>query len=133
MRTGEETNSDPPGIDSTENTELQLNHISCESTDSESDTGNTISVNLVEVENDYEIDMNEEPIYSHIYENQLEFLSDYYTRSRKNIKPTGQKVNKVTNSHEPEEKQAICSYTNHIYQNVPKELPREKIWTIHFS
>ena len=46
---------------------------------------------MIEVENDYEIVMNEEPIHSHIYENQLEFLSDYYTRSRKNIKPTEQK------------------------------------------
>ena len=36
----------------TESTELQLNHINCESTDSESDTNNTISVNMITAEND---------------------------------------------------------------------------------
>ena len=44
----------PPGIDKTESTELQLNHINCESTDSESDTDNAISINMTTVENDYE-------------------------------------------------------------------------------
>ena len=62
----------------------------------------------------------------------MEFLSDYYTRPRKNNKPTEQKVNKVTIPHEPEKEQVSCSHTNHIYQNVPKEPPREKIWTIPF-
>ena len=50
----EETTSDPPGIDNTESTEPKLNHINCESTDSESDTNNTISVNMITLENDYE-------------------------------------------------------------------------------
>ena len=54
VQTTEETNSDPPGIDNTETTELQLNHINCESTDTESDTENTILVNMIEVENYYE-------------------------------------------------------------------------------
>ena len=49
-----ETTSDPPSIDNTESTELKLNHNNCESTDSESDTNNTISVNMLTVENDYE-------------------------------------------------------------------------------
>ena len=38
----------------TESTELQFNHINCVSTDSESDTNKTISVNTITVENDYE-------------------------------------------------------------------------------
>ena len=38
----EETQPVSPGIDDNESTELQLNHINCESTDSESDTENTI-------------------------------------------------------------------------------------------
>ena len=43
-----------PGIDNTESTELQINHINCESTDSESETDNAISINMIHVENDYE-------------------------------------------------------------------------------
>ena len=33
---------------------MQLNHINCEFTDCESDTVNAISINLINVENDYE-------------------------------------------------------------------------------
>ena len=80
VQTTEETNSDPPGIDSPENTELQSNHINCETTDSENDTDNTISVNMIEVGNDYEPLIYEQPFQSHIYENQLELLQNYYNR-----------------------------------------------------
>ena len=52
VQTTEETNSNPPGIENTETTQLQLNHINCESTDSDSDTENTLLVNMIEVEND---------------------------------------------------------------------------------
>ena len=40
VQTNEETTSDPPGIDDTESHEIQLNHIHCESSDTESDTEN---------------------------------------------------------------------------------------------
>ena len=76
VQTTEETSSDPPGIDNTESTELQLNHINCESTDSESDTNNTSSVNMITVENDYEPIIYEQPFSSHINENQSELLQD---------------------------------------------------------
>ena len=66
VQTTEETISDPPGIDSTKNTELQLNHINCESTDSESDTENTISTNMIKLENDYETVIYEQPLI-HIF------------------------------------------------------------------
>ena len=52
MQTNGETTSDPPDIDDTVSNELQLNHINCESSDTESDTENTISVNMITVEND---------------------------------------------------------------------------------
>ena len=52
MQTNEETTSGPPGIDDTESNELQLNHINCESTDTESNTDNTLSKSLITVEND---------------------------------------------------------------------------------
>ena len=66
MQTNEETTSDPPDIDNTENKELQLNHINCESTDTESDTDKTISVNMITVENYYEVMIHEQPFSSHI-------------------------------------------------------------------
>ena len=53
MQTTGETNSESPGIENTETTELHLNQINCESTDSESDIENTLLVNVIEVENDY--------------------------------------------------------------------------------
>ena len=129
VQTTEETTSDPPGIDNTESTELQLNHINCESTDSESDTNNTISVNMITVENDYEPIIYEQPFSSHIYENQSELLQDYYTRPIRNDVSIEQNVNQI-NTVVNNEKQ--CSITNHIDQNIQKEQPREKIWTIPF-
>ena len=67
VQTTEETISDPPGIDNTESTELQLNHINCESTDRESDTENTVSVNTINVQDDYETLRHEQPFHSHVY------------------------------------------------------------------
>ena len=67
MQTNEETTSDPPGIDDTGSNELQLNHINCEASDTESDTDNTISVNMITVENDYEPIIYEQLFTSHIY------------------------------------------------------------------
>ena len=58
-----------PSYFNTENKELQLNHINCESTDTESDIDNTISVNMITVKNDYEPIIYEQPFSSHIYEN----------------------------------------------------------------
>ena len=60
----------------------------------------------------------------------MELLLDYYTRSRSNNIPIKQEANEATTLHEPEKEQLPCSSTYHIYQNVPKEPPRKKIWTI---
>ena len=128
----EETNSDPPGIDDTESTEIQLNHINCESTDSESDTNNTISVNMITAENDYEPIIYEQPFTSHIHENQLEFLHNYYTTPNSNNVPIEQEVNRINTVIKPQKDEVQSSNTNHIYQNIQKEQPREKIWTIPF-
>ena len=67
--------------------ELQLNHINCESTDSESDTENTLLVNMIKVENIYETVTYEQPFHSHIYGNHFELLLDYHTRPRSNNIP----------------------------------------------
>ena len=113
-------------------TELQLNHINCESTDSETDTENTISVNMIEVGNDYETITYEQLFHSRVYENQLELLLNDHTRPRSNNIPIEQIVNEVSTLHEPEKEEVPCSSTNPIYQNIPKETPKEKIWTIFF-
>ena len=132
VQTNEETTSDPPGINKTENNELQLNHINCESTDTESDTDNTISVNMITVENDYEPIIYEQPFSSHIYEKQLEF-HNYYTTPINNNRRTTQEVNKINTVIKPEKKDEVqCSNTKHIYQNIQKEQPREKFWTLPF-
>ena len=54
IQSTEETQSDPPGIDNTESSKLQLNHINCESTDDESETENTLSIIMLLIENEYE-------------------------------------------------------------------------------
>ena len=78
VQSNPETTSDPPGIDDTVTDTLQLNQINCESSDSESDAENTLSINMIKVENDYEPVIYEEPFSSHIYENQSELLHNYY-------------------------------------------------------
>ena len=132
VQTTDETNSDPPGIENTETTELQLNHINFESTDSDSDIENTLLVNMKEVENDYESVTYEQSFHSQIYENHLELLLNYHTRLKINNIPIEQIVNEVTTSQQPEKEQTPCSSTNHIYQNTPKEPIKENIWTISF-
>ena len=132
VQTNEETTSDPPGIDDTGSNELQLNHINCESSDTESDTDNTISVNLITVENDYELIIYEQPFTSHIYENQLELLHNYHIGPIDNTQTT-QEVNGINTVIKPDKKdETQCSNTKQIHQNIQKEQPREKIWTIPF-
>ena len=94
MQTNEETTSDSPGIDDTESHEIQLNDIHCESSDTESDTENTISVNMKTVENDYEPIIYEQPFTSHLNENQLELLHNYYNGPIDNTQTT-QEVTKL--------------------------------------
>ena len=132
MQTNGETTSDSPGIDDTGSNELQLYHINCESSDTESDTDNTISVKMITVENDNEPIIYEQPFTSHIYDNQLELLHNYYIGSIDNTQTT-QEVNKINTVIKPDKKdETQCSNTTHIYQNIQKRQPREKIWTIPF-
>ena len=126
----EETTSDPPGVDNTESTELQLNHINCDSTDRESDTNSTISVNMISVENDYKPIVYEKPFSSQNYQNQSELLQDYYTRPIRNDVPVEQIVNEV-NAVVNNEKQR--SSTNQIYQKDKKNSQRKKFGQSYFS
>ena len=132
VQSNPETTSDPPGIDDTVTDTLQLNQINCESSDSESDAENTLSINMIKVENDYEPVIYEEPFSSHIYENQSELLHNYYIEPVHST-PTTQKTNEINTTNQPNEKEKTkCLNTNHIYQNIQKEQPKEKIWTIAF-
>ena len=67
-----------------------------------------------------------------LYEKHTYLLLNYYTRSRNKNKTIEQIKEKETTLIEPVEKPLPCSNTNHIIQNVQKEPPREKIWTIPF-
>ena len=132
VQSNEETTSDSPGIDDTGSNELQLNQINYGSSDTESDKENTISVNMITVENDYEPITYEQHFTSHIYENQLELLHNYYLEPIDTTQTT-QEVNEINTVIKPNEKDKTkCSNTNNIYQNIQKEQPREKIWTIPF-
>ena len=84
---------------------------------------------MITVENDYEPIIYEQPFSSHIYENQSELLQDYYTRPIRNDVSIEQNVNEKTTVVNIEKQR---SRTNHIYQNLQKEQPSEKIWTIPF-
>ena len=87
---------------------------------------------MIKVENDYEPVIYEEPFSSHIYENQSELLHNYYIEPVHST-PTTQKTNEINTTNQPNKKEKTkCLNTNHIYQNIQKEQPKEKIWTIPF-
>ena len=87
---------------------------------------------MIKVENDYEPVIYEQIFHSHIYENQLKLLHNCSTRTISNNIPAVQEVNKINTLIKPEKEQKQCLNTNHIYQNIQKESPQEKFWTIPF-
>ena len=115
MQSTEDFHSDPPAIDNTQNSELQLNHIICESTDDESETENTLSINMLQVESEYET-----PVESNYYQNNN---NNHFQIS----------VNTTTDYTEKELKGS--SNTNNIYTNITNkvQLPTEKFGQIHYS
>ena len=63
----------------------------------------------------------------------MELLHNYYIGPINNNTQTTQEVNEINTVIKPDKKdETQCSNTNHIYQNIQKEQPREKIWTIPF-
>ena len=68
---------------------------------------------MIKVENDYEPIINEQPIYSHIYQNHDQFLLSNYTRPISNNKRK-EKIEKIVEEI-TEEKPTECSSTNNIY------------------
>ena len=53
---------------------------------------------MITVENDYEAIIYEQPFYSHIYENQLELLHNYYTTPINNNTQPIQEVNEINSN-----------------------------------
>ena len=87
---------------------------------------------MIAIENDYEPIIYEQPFSSHIYEKQLELLHNYYIEPIHSTQ-TAQETNEVnTTNQSNENNKTKCLNTNHIYQNIQKEQPKEKIWTIPF-
>ena len=87
---------------------------------------------MIAVENDYEPIIYEQPFSSHIYENQLELLHNYYIEPIHSTQ-TAQETNEINTTNQSNENDKTkCLNTNHIYQNIQKEQPKEKIWTIPF-
>ena len=88
---------------------------------------------MITIENDYEPIVYEQPFPSHIYENQLELLHNYYIGPIDTIQTT-QEVNEINTVIKPDEKdETQCSNTKHIYQNIQKEKPEKKIGQFYFS
>ena len=87
---------------------------------------------MISVENDYKSITYEQPFSSQIYKNQLELLDNYYLGPINNNTQTTQEVNKINTVIQPDKDNVQSSITNHIYQNIQKEQPREKVWTIVF-
>ena len=85
---------------------------------------------MITVENVCEPIIYAQPFHSHFYENQVELLHDYYTRPIGNNEHEIQEVNKINTVMKPEKDEVQRSNTNNIYQNIQKEQPKEKIWTI---
>ena len=89
-------------------------------------------VNMITVENDYEPVIYEQPFSSHIYENQFEFLNNYYMAPTNNNSQVTQELNEINTVIKPNKNDEKQCSNNHINQNIQKEQPREKIWTIPF-
>ena len=87
---------------------------------------------MIAVENDYKPIIYEQPFSSDIYENQLELLHNYYIEPIQTTQ-TAQETNEIdTVNKSNENDKTKCLNTNHIYQNIQKEQPKEKIWTVPF-
>ena len=88
---------------------------------------------MIEVENDYETIKYEQPFSSHINENQLELLHDYYTRPINNNSQITQEVNEINTVTNLKEKTKYNARTQIMFiKTFKKKQPREKIWTIPF-
>ena len=73
---------------------------------------------MINVENDYEPIIYEQPIFFHICQNHDHFLLNFYTRRVSNN--TKEKIEKFSEEL-TDKKPTEGSSTNNIYQNIPRE------------
>ena len=82
---------------------------------------------MITIKNDYEPIIYEQPFSSHIYENQIELLNNYYKEPTNNNSRVNHEVNKINTVTKPDKKDKTqCSNTNHIYQNIKKRTTKRK-------
>ena len=81
---------------------------------------------MIAVENDYEPIIYEQPFSSHIYENQLELLHNYYIEPIQTTQKAQEtnEINTVNKSKENDKTK--CLNTNHIYQKITKRTTQRK-------
>ena len=91
---------------------------------------NTISVNMITVENDYEPNIYEQRFSSHINENQSELLQDYYTRPIRNDVSIEQNVNEINTVVNNENSAQVQITFTKIYKKNSQE---KKFGQTHFS
>ena len=81
---------------------------------------------MITVENDYEPIIYEQPFTSHIYENQLELLHNYYIEII-NTTQTAQEVNEINTVNKPNENDKTKRLNkNHIYQHIQNKTTQRK-------
>ena len=81
---------------------------------------------MIAADNDFEPVIYEQPFSSHMYENQSEFLHNYYTKLIHST-PTSQETNGINTTNQSNENDKTkCLNTNHIYQNIQKEKTQRK-------
>ena len=90
---------------------------------------------MITVENDYEPIIYEQPFTSHIYENQLELLHNYYIGPINNKTQTTQEVNEINTVIKPDKKKTKHNaQTQNIFVKIYKTNNREKkVGQSHFS
>ena len=88
---------------------------------------------MIKVENDYESVIYEQPFSSHIYENQSEFLHNYYTKPIHST-PTTQETNRINTTNQPTDNDKTKFLnTNQSIKIYKKNNPKKKFGQYHFS
>ena len=89
---------------------------------------------MITVENDYEPIIYKQPFSSHMYENQLELLHNFYTSPINNNTQTTQEVNEINTVIKPDKKDENNAQTQNIFIKTYKKNNREKKFgQSHFS
>ena len=88
---------------------------------------------MIAIENDYEPIIYEQPFSSHIYENQLELLHNYYIEPIHSTQ-TAQETNEIntTNQSNENNKNKMLEYKSHLSKYTKRTTQRKKFGQYHF-